>query len=167
MKINIKKFKSNLSFFIISIALIIVISLFSAIFDNKNRMNEEELQNDDVNINSLVINEILASNNGVISDENGNLYDYVEIYNGNRKDINLKGYGLSDENQVKYTFPDVTIESKKYIVIKLTGKSTDEYSASFKLKSSGGETVTIATRGFIYSFNTFGISEKFTGVKSE
>ena len=50
MKINIKKFKSNLSFFIISIALIIVISLFSAIFDNKNRMNEEELQNDDVNI---------------------------------------------------------------------------------------------------------------------
>lgn len=143
MKINVKKLKSNLSFLIISITLIIVISLFSAIFDSKNSMNEEDLNDGDVNINSLVINEILLSNNGVISDENGNLYDYVEIYNGNSKDINLRGYGLSDENQVKYTFPDVTIESKKYIVIKLTGKTTDEYSASFKLKSSGGETVTL------------------------
>lgn len=144
MIINIKKFKSNIMFFIVCISIIIIFLLCSFFVGNSSKLSISDLEDGNVDINKLVINEILTSNNGVISDEDGNLYDYVEIYNGSSKDINLNGYGLSDEgNQVKYTFPDYTLESKKYVVVKLTGKAKDNFSASFKLKSSGGETVTL------------------------
>lgn len=144
MKFNIKKFKNNILFFIVSIALIIVLLLVSVLFGKKGvKIDKTDLTNDEVDIKKLVINEIMASNNGVISDEEGTLYDYIEIYNGSDSDISLKNYGLSDENdKVKWAFGDITIESKKYIVVKLTGKK-GELSADFKLKSSGGEVVTL------------------------
>lgn len=145
MKINVKKFKSNIMFFIVSVSLIVVIALLSFFFGKREqKLDEIELEDKDININSLVINEILSSNGGVISDENGILYDYVEIYNGNEKDISLRNYGLSDEeNGVKWVFPDVTIKSKEYVVVELNGKKSEGLSANFKLKSSGGEVVTL------------------------
>lgn len=144
MKFNIKKFKNNILFFIVSIALIVILLLMSILFGKKGvNLNKTDLTNDDIDIKQLVINEIMTSNNGVISDEDGNLYDYIEIYNGSNTDINLKNYGLSDENaKVKWAFGDITIESQKYIVVKLTGKK-GELSVDFKLKSSGGEIVTL------------------------
>lgn len=53
----------------------------------------------------------MSSNGGVYSDEFGNLDDWVEIYNGTSKDINLKGYMLSDEeSKNKWSIPDVIIK---------------------------------------------------------
>lgn len=141
MKFNIKKFKKNIPFFIISCIVIMIILVLSLIENNKT-LPEEDLNSGDVNVKSLVLNEIMTSNKGAYVDEEGNLYDYVEIYNGEEESINLKGYGLSDEAEVKYTFPDVTIESKGYIVVFLSGTRGNLH-APFKLKSSGSETLAL------------------------
>ena len=144
MTMNYKKFKSNILFFIASILLIIVFCLLSFLIGkNKSTLDKEELNDSEINVNGLVLNEIMSSNKGTLIDEKGNLYDYIEIYNGTNKDINLKNYGLSDENKkTKWVFPDIIIKSKNYLVVSL-GASANKLNASFKLKSSGGEIVTL------------------------
>lgn len=145
MKIDIKNLKKNFMFFVFSGATLVFITLFSMLFGSStNELDKEDLNNNSVNIGSLVISEVMSSNNGVVIDEEGNLYDYVELYNGGTDDINLKNYGLSDEGEgVKWTFPDVTIKSKEYLVVKLNGSAKGGMSANFKLKSTGGEIVAL------------------------
>ncbi|MGM9878077.1 MAG: lamin tail domain-containing protein [Bacilli bacterium] len=145
MTINIKKLKKNGLFFIVCIVLIVVLSLLSFLVDkNGISLDKEDLNDKDIDINSLVINEIVTSNNGIITDNEGNLYDYIEIYNGSDEDINLKNYGLSDEEQkVKWTFPDMIVKAKGYLVVSLSGNKNNVLNASFKLKSSGNEVVTL------------------------
>ena len=142
MKFDIKKFNKNLPFFVICILSIIVISLISLLAGkNGSSLKEEDLATGETNITKLVINEIMSSNKGAIADSEGNLYDYIELYNGNNHDINLKNYGLSDvANSVKWTFPDVTIKAKSYLIVYLSGTKHEGLYATFKLKSSGGET---------------------------
>ena len=144
MEFNTKKFKSNILFFLISITLIVVLTLLSLLVGkNNNYYDKEDLTDNEVNIHKLVINEIMSSNKGAIAYKDGKLYDYIELYNGNDHDINLKNYGLSDNNnEVKWVFGDTVIESKSYLVIFLTGKTTNE-TANFKLKSGGGEVVAL------------------------
>ena len=144
MKFNFKKFKSNIIFFIVGLSVLVVLSLLSFVVDkNGNTYNKEDLPDKDININKLVINEIMTSNKGTIADENGKLYDYIEIYNGNDHDINLINYGLSDENtKVKFVFGDTVIGAKSYLVVFLSGTNENGH-ANFKLKSGGGETVAL------------------------
>ena len=144
MKFNIKKFKINILFFVISIGLIVALSLLSLLGGNeKSYYDKKDLDDKDININDLVLNEIMSSNKGAITDGNGKLYDYVEIYNGNNHDVNLKNYGLSDENEkAKWVFGNTVIKAKSYIVVFLTGKS-GKLEAPFKLKSGGGEVIAL------------------------
>lgn len=145
MEFDSKKFKKNIPFFGICLLLIVIFLLFSLISSKKNNtLEKKELTDGDVNISKLVINEIMTSNKGTYADENGKIYDYVEIYNGNDNDINLKDYGLSDENEkVKWVFPSTIIKSKEYLVVYLSGNNSKGLYAPFKLKSSGGEVVTL------------------------
>lgn len=145
MKFNLNKFKSNILFFVVCIVAIVILSLLSFLVDKKvNKLEKVELSDKDINIKSLVINEIMTSNKGTITDEDGQLYDYIELYNGNTKDIDLKDYGLSDEEtKVKWVFPEVTIKAKSYLLVFLTGNSKRGLYANFKLKSDGGEVVAL------------------------
>ena len=144
MKFNIKKFKNNILFFVISIGLIVCLSLLSLLGGNeKDYYDKKDLDDKDINIKGLVLNEIMSSNKGAITDGNGKVYDYVEIYNGNNHEVNLKNYGLSDENEkVKWVFGNTVIEAKSYVVVFLTGKS-GKMEAPFKLKSGGGEVIAL------------------------
>ena len=145
MKFNVKKFKNNISFFVIS-GLLLVIFILLGIFKDKNSnsLEKKELDNKETSVKSLVINEIMTGNNGTIASFDGGIYDYLELYNGSDKDIELKDYGLGDENnKVKWIFPKTTIKAKSYMVVFLSGKKLDGLNASFKLKSSGGEVVSL------------------------
>ena len=144
MKFDTKNFLKNIKFFMFSILLIIILLLASVLFGtNTKKLKEEDLGDGDVNINKLVLNEIMTSNKGVITSPNGKLYDYVEIYNGNEHEINLKDYGLSDEASVKWVFPETIIPAKGYVVVHLGGIMEKGLITSFKLKSSGGEILTL------------------------
>lgn len=144
MSFNINKLKSNFLFLVISIVLIVVflvISLFAG--ESGSSLEEAPLGDGEVNINGLVINEVMTSNKGTIADENGKLYDYMELYNGTSEDINLKNYGLSDNGRIKWVFPEVIIKSKEYLVVFLSGTNEEGLHAKFKLSSAGGETLAL------------------------
>lgn len=144
---NIKFLKDNLHFIIIC-ASIVILGIIAGIFtDTKTNSKltiKENAQEGDPNINKLIINEIMSSNKGTYADEEGNQYDWVEIYNGNNHDINLKNYGLSDDkSKIKWIFPEVTIKAKGYLIINLCGENKKGLYANFRLSSKGGETIVL------------------------
>ncbi len=56
----------------------------------------------------MELNEVMASNDLFPADD-GELYDWVELYNPGGKSFDLSGWGLSDrEDDIKFTFPDGT-----------------------------------------------------------
>ena len=95
---------------------------------------------------NLVINEVLASNLSINSDEDNTPQDWVEIYNGTSQAINLNGYGLTDEVNLpyKWIFPNVTINSGQYLLIWASDKNRtnplNPLHTNFKI-SAGGETL--------------------------
>ena len=142
MKLDLTKLKDNLRLIVICIPIVILLIFV----DNKKiSTNFSRSMNKDLSKGRLVINEVMTSNKGVYVDEDGKAYDWVELYNGTDNDINLKNYGLSDtsEEKVKWLFPNVTIKSKEYLIINLSEIEKDGLYASFKLKKSGGERLTL------------------------
>lgn len=145
-----KKIKQNS--FLIMILFIIVVVLIGLSFllgkVEKKSLQESDLEeNGDSKVNSLVINEIMSSNGGAASAPNGGIYDWIELYNGNNYDINLSNYGLSDvADKTKWVFPDVTIKSKSYMIIYLSGTKQEGLYANFKLSSSGKETISLRNK---------------------
>ncbi len=73
----------------------------------------------------VVINEIMASNNAVIPDEDGAFSDWIELYNAGAGPVNLEGYGLSDNTQTpfKWVFPNYVIEPGEHLLIWASGKN--------------------------------------------
>lgn len=144
MSFNIKFFNKNKKFIfgmvLIMIALITISVLTSS---NTNRLIEKELEaSGSENIGSLVINEIMASNNGAFSSPDGGIYDWIELYNGNNHEINLKNYGLSDrDSKIKWAFPEVTMAPKSYLIVYLSGETKDGLYANFKISSNGSESI--------------------------
>jgi len=70
-------------------------------------------------VSGLVINEIMAANLSVLTDQSGEYDDWVELYNGGNSAINLNGFYLSDnENDLtKWSFPNTTIQANDYLII--------------------------------------------------
>jgi len=66
---------------------------------------------------AIRINEFMAYNVSAVS--NGNSFpDWIEIYNGYDVPVNLSGWSLTDDsNPRKFVFPNVTLESKQYLVV--------------------------------------------------
>lgn len=69
----------------------------------------------------VIINEVMASNGTY---ENGNAYDWVELYNDGKKAVDISGWYLSDskKNPEKWAFPDGTkIKAGGYVTVYCTG----------------------------------------------
>jgi uncharacterized repeat protein (TIGR02543 family) len=73
---------------------------------------------------TLAINEIMASNATIISDEDGDFEDWIELYNFGTEAIPLEGFGLSDnfDDPFKWVFPDVIIQPGEFLLIWASGK---------------------------------------------
>ncbi|NPE30639.1 T9SS type A sorting domain-containing protein [Methanococcoides sp. SA1] len=79
---------------------------------------------------NLVINEIQSSNRNTIQDKDGDYSDWFELYNNDTKDINLSGFGITDDTNDPYQwiFPDIKIHPKEHLLIFASGKNiTDVY----------------------------------------
>ena len=93
----------------------------------------------------LRISEVMPSNRSAVTDENGEYPDWIEIWNGSGKEINLKGLGLSDRSDsIRFLFPDVTLPADGRVVVFCSNTNQADpglpFHAQFKL-SSVGETV--------------------------
>ena len=90
----------------------------------------------------VVINEILASNTGIVIDPDYNeSSDWVELYNMGTSTVDLSGYFLTDNlsNKIKWQIPSGTaIPAKGFLVIWTDGYNSGLHT-SFKLSASGEE----------------------------
>ena len=94
------------------------------------------------------INEIMTSNKSIYPDDEGNFYDWVELYNDTGSDVSLKNYGLSgNAKKPAWLFGDVTIKSKEYLVVFLCGAQKPGLYAPFKLSSDGSQTLHLFDSG--------------------
>lgn len=89
----------------------------------------------------LIINEFLANNGTGLTDEDGDIVDWIEIYNRGSMAVNLSGWSLTDDvNQPeKWPFPDMILPSNEYLIIFASGKnrSFGNLHTNFKLDQDG------------------------------
>jgi hypothetical protein len=90
----------------------------------------------------LVINEFSSSNASLISDEDGEFSDWIELYNSSNAPIQLANFGLSDdpETPFKWTFPSRIIPSQAFLLVFASGKNRktgDQLHTNFKIGASG------------------------------
>ena len=139
---DLELFKANKKYLIIGIIITIVVLIINIFISNDVF---SALSSNSIKINKLVINEVMSSNKGALVDQNGNLCDWIELYNGYSYDVNLKNYSLSDTDtgKVKWTFPDTTIKSHEYLIIYLSNEYNGTNHATFSLSQSGDELLSL------------------------
>ena len=91
---------------------------------------------------TLVINEVMASNAGVVMSPATNFDSWIEIYNLDSKSINLSGMYLSNDanNLTRWKMPsDIgTVPAKGYLVVWMGSDDIKTNQAPFKLDCDGG-----------------------------
>ncbi|MBR5698611.1 MAG: lamin tail domain-containing protein [Prevotella sp.] len=92
--------------------------------------------------NTLVINELMASNLGSVMSPAINFDSWIELYNPSNQSINLAGFYLSDDasNLKRWKMPsDIgTIPAKGFLVVWLGSDDIKSNQAPFKLDCDGG-----------------------------
>ena len=93
-----------------------------------------------------VISEIMANNESILADIDGDFSDWIEIHNPGNADFNLEGLFITDnaDNLTKWKFPATTIGAGKYLIVFASGKGEDIHEGDGQLHtnfelSSGGE----------------------------
>jgi len=83
---------------------------------------------------NLVINEVMSSNVSIISDEDGDFPDWIEIYNNNQSIYNLNEYFLSDDasDKFKWNIPNTTIEPYDFLLIFASGKDRNVWASHWE-----------------------------------
>ncbi len=132
--------------------LLICLICFFILFLNSSFAKAREFQVDQAEV---VINEVMASNSSTIQDRDGDYPDWIELYNSGDSEIDLSGFGLSDDpdDLFKWTFPTTTLQPGEFKLIFASDKDySDEASylhTNFKIKA-GGETLSLTdTNGFV------------------
>ncbi len=92
---------------------------------------------------SLRINEFMSLNQFMLTDEDGDYSDWIELYNPTSDPAELLGWTLTDDKNLprKWVFPDVTIQANSYLVVFASGKDRriphEELHTNFKLSGDG------------------------------
>jgi hypothetical protein len=93
----------------------------------------------------IVLNELLPVNKSIVTDQNGEYDDWIELYNLSSSVKDISGYFLSDNKDhfSKWEFPSGTsIPGNGYLIIWADDDSTQVgLHANFKLSSLGEEVV--------------------------
>ena len=93
---------------------------------------------------TVVINEFLASNSTINTDQDGDYSDWIELYNSGSESVDLTGYTLTDDSTLpaQWTFPVTSLAPGQFLLVWASGKdrTSGELHTNFKL-SAGGEFV--------------------------
>lgn len=128
-----------------------VSDMYSPGYPNTEDGHVQYLANYTVEANTLRLSEVMAAPRSGLRDEDGELQDWIEIYNAGSERIYLKNYALSDneDNLFKWFFPEnAYIEPGQYYIVFCSGKDRDGAQTGYPHTNFGlsaeGETVTIA-----------------------
>ena len=90
---------------------------------------------------TLVINEVMASNASTIADEDGDYTDWLELYNTSNATIDLSQYWLTDDKdeQKKWHLPAIQLLSSEHLLVFCSGKDrlSGELHTNFKISAAG------------------------------
>ena len=77
----------------------------------------------EVALGQVVINEVMISNSLYMPEEDGEYYDWIELFNRGSEAVDLTGYGLTDDaaDPTKWVFPKKTLEPGEYITVLASG----------------------------------------------
>ena len=94
----------------------------------------------------LVISEIMSDNVSSLITGDGNVTDWIELYNSGSESIRTGQYALMLESGVNriYNLPDLSLDPGEYLLVYAdgVGVSSEDYpSAPFRLPASGGDTL--------------------------
>lgn len=91
----------------------------------------------------IIINEVLPDNEYSLFDRDGDHSDWVELYNTTGTDISMKGWYLSDSNNLfKWAFPEnTTIPANGYLLVFLSGKESNDSELHASFSVSEGESL--------------------------
>jgi hypothetical protein len=83
----------------------------------------------DLKSQQVYINELMSSNGVTIPDEDGDYSDWIEIFNQEENNLDLSGYGLSDDPSApfKWILPSITLAPKDHLLIFASDKNKTEY----------------------------------------
>ena len=105
-------------------------------------------------LDSVFLNEFLASNDGGLTDADGDASDWLELWNPTDAPVDLSGWFLSNDptETNKWAFPDgVTIPAGSFMVVFASGKNRAvagaELHTSFKIDRAEGGSVMLAQPG--------------------
>ena len=128
-----------------------VTTLYSPGYPNTEDGHVTYLSRYTIEANTLRINEIMAAPRSGLRDEDGDLSDWIELYNAGSERVMLDQYALSDneEKLTKWFFPQgAFIDPGQYYIVFCSGKDrtgagTGYPHTNFSL-SAEGETVTLS-----------------------
>lgn len=90
---------------------------------------------------SVVINEVMASNKTVLADEDGDFSDWIELHNPNAVAVDLTGLSLSDNRDSLHlwAFPSTLLMPGEFRVIfcSLKNRTGAEWHTNFSIKAAG------------------------------
>lgn len=124
---------------------------FSPGYPNTEEGHVQYLAQYTIEADTLRVNEIMAAPRSGLRDEDGELSDWIELYNAGSQRIYLKDYALSDNESkpLKWFFPEnAFIDPGQYYIVFCSGKDRDGAQTgyphtNFSL-SAEGETVTLS-----------------------
>ncbi len=117
---------------------------------NTDEGSQQFVEAHPVALGDIVISEVMSSNQDYLPEDNGETYDWIELYNRGSQTINLAGYGLTDNtgNPGKFRLPDKTLAPGEYYTVLASGLANDQsikknyVHTTFKL-SAGGEVLAL------------------------
>jgi hypothetical protein len=90
---------------------------------------------------SVLINEVMASNGDTVADEDGDFEDWIELYNPTSAPVDLKGYWLTDDadDLLQWQIPDTTLGAGDFLLIWASGKDRagETLHTSFRIDRAG------------------------------
>ncbi len=71
----------------------------------------------------LILSEVSPTNYYQLADENDDYPDWIELFNAGASDQNLIGLSLSDNDELKWTFPDHSLATGERVLVYASGKN--------------------------------------------
>jgi len=114
-------------------------------------------------IGALVINELMADNETIVTDQDGEYDDWIELYNSTTETLSLDGLYLSDDpdDLLQWEFPDgLTLAPDSYLII-WCDKDLDQEGlhADIKFSADGESAILSYADGTIIENIEFGAQE--------
>ncbi|MBT3250469.1 MAG: hypothetical protein HN729_05755 [Candidatus Marinimicrobia bacterium] len=90
---------------------------------------------------TVIINEVMSANSTIISDEDGDYSDWIELYNYGESPVNLGGFALSDDvdEPDKWILPDFQLNPNQYLLIFASGKNRSAVSSHWETVINWGD----------------------------